>query len=485
MITSQFTIALVIFLAVIIFVLWRPKGINEAIPAAIGALMLYILGIVSFIDMKYVFDTVAGASITIIATMAMSIVLESMGFFRWAAFNLVLKCKGSGILLYWCVILLCFLTTMFFNNDGSIVITTPIIIQIVKALELKPRQQLPYLLSGALIATASSAPIGVSNLANLIALKIVGVDLITHPKFMFVPSMLGLITISILLFLYFRKDIPERIAFFPRACMKLYEKNINDPSFRPLLGKPLPTAKHPHPPIGKHPLPPPIGKPVKEPSNHKSDSATVDWYMFKLYMTIIILVRVCLFIFSYYGIAIEGIAAFGALLIILIRWYSQDIGPIDVLRKTPWHVFIFAFGMYLVVYGLHNVKFTDLIVDLLKGPVSAHLYSAVLIIGTLVTLMSSLFNNHPSIMLGTISITQMGLEQQYLQVAYLAIILGSDIGSLILPSGTLASLIWMFILRKNDIPITWRQYITATIRIIPIGLLVSLVSLYFWVLLLS
>jgi arsenical pump membrane protein len=141
--------------------------------------------------------------------------------------------------------------------------------------------------------------------------------------------------------------------------------------------------------------------------------------------------------------------------------------------------------MYLVVFGLRNVNLTGLIIELIKEPVSANLSNGVLIMGALLTVMSNLFNNLPSVMLGTIMVTQMGLEQQYLQVVYLANILGSDIGSLILPSGTLASLIWMHILKQNEIPVTWKQYISVTILIIPVGLLISLLSLYWWVLLIS
>ncbi len=526
MITPQFILAITIFIATVVFLLWRPRGLNEAIPPAIGSFLLYFLGIVSLTDMKYVFGTISGAAITIISTMAMSIVLESMGFFRWIAFNLVARCEGSGIRLYWSVILLCFLMTMFFNNDGSIVITTPIIIEIVKILKLKPRQQFAYLLSGAIIATASSAPIGVSNLANLIALKIVGVDLVTHTKFMFVPSMMGLITISILFFFYFRKDIPEYIDSFSRACLLLYERNSLRPPAdipgHPLpVGKPkhpLPVGKHQHPapvkheyqapvkheyqvpvkheyqvPVAKHEYQTPVAKQDSQPvdnydyplPNNKNEPNSVNWTMFKVYMTIIIIVRACLFIFSYYGIPIESVAIAGALLIILIRWYSQGTGAIDVLRKTPWHVFVFAFSMYLVVYGLHNVKFTNLIIGLIKEPVSSNLLNAILIVGTLTSCMASLFNNHPSLMLATTIITNMGLGLQYVQVTYLAIILGSDIGSLVLPSGTLASLIWMFILKKNEIHVTWREYISVTILIIPAGLLVSLLSLYLWVALIS
>lgn len=453
MITTQSILVFTIFLATVLFLLWRPRGINEAIPPAIGAFLLCSLGIVSIADMKYVFGTVSGASITIISTIMMSIVLESMGFFRWVAFNLVAKCNGSGTRLYWIIILLCFLMTMCFNNDGSIVITTPIIIAIVKVLELKPRQKLAYLCSGAIIATASSAPIGVSNLSNLIALKIVGVDLVTHATFMFVPSMIGLCVISILLFIYFKSDIPKRIPDISRAWALLYRNSMG---------------------MRDHPL-----------SDSKNGLEAMNWPMFRVYMTVIILVRACLFIFSNYGLPYEWAAVFGALIIILIRWYSQGTGVADVLKKTPWHIFIFAFSMYLVVYGLHNVGFTALIIELVKEPVSGSLFNAIFIMGTLISVISNLFNNLPSVMIGTLTLTQMGLEQQYLQLVYLANIIGSDIGSLLLPSGTLASLIWMFILRMNKIPVTWSQYIGVTILVIPVGLLVSLLSLYWWILLIS
>lgn len=78
------------------------------------------------------------------------------------------------------------------------------------------------------------------------------------------------------------------------------------------------------------------------------------------------------------------------------------------------------------------------------------------------------------------SLTGMGLDAHTLQVAYLANVIGADIGSLLLPMGTLASLIWMYILKQNKVPFTWGQYLKATILVIPIGLLISLFSLYVW-----
>jgi arsenical pump membrane protein len=100
--------------------------------------------------------------------------------------------------------------------------------------------------------------------------------------------------------------------------------------------------------------------------------------------------------------------------------------------------------------------------------------------GMLLTLLSNLCNNLPAVMIGTLSLTTMGLDQRTLQVAYLANIIGSDIGSLITPMGTLASLIWMFLLRKNGVHMTWGVYLRVSIMVNSITLLVSLLSLYGW-----
>lgn len=52
-------------------------------------------------------------------------------------------------------------------------------------------------------------------------------------------------------------------------------------------------------------------------------------------------------------------------------------------------------------------------------------------------------------MIGTLSITEMGLDPHLVQIAYLANVIGSDIGALLTPVGTLATLIWMYILKNT------------------------------------
>jgi len=453
--TESLLITASIFIVTLALLMLRPFKIHEAVFVTLGALAILLFGMVSFTDLVSIIEIVNGAAITILSTIVMSIVLESIGFFRWAAFNLAIRSNGSGKALFWYINALCFLMTMFFNNDGSILITTPIIIQTLNVLNLKMHQKIPYLLSGALIATGASAPIGVSNLANLISLKIVGLDLIAYASMMLVPSMIGLLSIALLIYYFFRKDIPAHIPIIYRETdnwdQRTSELSSQIKRSHPLMG-----------PVRTQPMTP------------------IDWRMFIICIFIVILTRISFFVLQPLGISTEWPAIVGALCLIVLRWIKKGIKPTDVLRKTPWHILLFALGMYVIVYGLYNAGLIEVIVGQLGGLVADNRFNTIFIIGVLLTFMSNLFNNLPSVMIGTLSIMDMNLEPALLHAGYFASIIGTDIGALILPMGTLASLIWMHILKKNHIHLTWRKYIKTTLFVIPISLLISLISLYAW-----
>ncbi|HEY4548990.1 MAG TPA: ArsB/NhaD family transporter, partial [Bacillus sp. (in: firmicutes)] len=75
-------ITIITFLATLGLILWRPKGMNESIPASIGAIIVVLIGSVSLSDLGIISNTISGAAITIMATIVMAIVLESFGFFN-------------------------------------------------------------------------------------------------------------------------------------------------------------------------------------------------------------------------------------------------------------------------------------------------------------------------------------------------------------------------------------------------------------------
>ncbi|MET1171653.1 arsenic transporter [Paenibacillus sp. FSL K6-1122] len=432
-----------VFIITVIFLMWRPGGLNESIPTSLGALLLILTGVSSYAHIVGIFGIVSGAAVTILSTIVMSIILDSIGFFRWIALNMIEKARGSGFRLFWLILLLCFLMTIFFNNDGSILITTPIIIRICSILRLKMHQQLPYLISGALIATASSAPIGLSNLANLIALQMVGLNLNTYTQMMFVPSMLAIMVMTVLLFYYFRRSIPKVIHHFPV-------------SLQSSSGS------------GYHPL-----------QTTESENK-VDWWLFRVCIGIVVFIRAGYFLAEQVGIRMEVVAITGVILMLAVRWYRTRTGLKDVITQTPWHILLFAFSIYVIVDSLHRAGLTASIIQWMKPIIEGGNASIIAVSGLMLTLLSNLFNNLPSVMIGTFAVTDLPLSESQLHLAYLANILGSDIGALLTPIGTLATLIWMYILKTHHIRISWKQYMKVTFIVIPISLIVSLISLYIW-----
>ncbi|RUS45412.1 arsenic transporter [Cohnella sp. AR92] len=447
MLDASAWITIAAFLGTIGFIFWRPR-VNEAIPASIGAAIVLLSGTVSFSQLGTIAETIGGAAITIIATIVMAIVLESFGFFQWAAEKVMEASKGSGIRLFWMTNLLCFLMTLFVNNDGSILITTPILLMLLRRLRLKNHQKIPYLLSGALIATASSAPIGVSNIVNLIALKIVHMSLYMHTAMMFVPATLGLVLLSFLLFLVFYRTLPRRI---PTVSMYPVKSPVPGRREHPLmeLDAPLPVKR------GKG--------------------------FIRNILIFVFLVRVSLFVASYFHFPVSLMAVIGSVCLLAWRWHYLRISPKDMIRKTPWYILAFAFSMYVIIYGLKNIGLTEQLIHYLQPIASGGLLEASLSMGFLISLLSNIFNNHPALMVGTLTLTNMGLDPLTIKISYLASVIGSDMGSLLLPIGTLATLMWMHIVRKDKVRIGWGDYVKVTVTVVPLTVLFTLVVLAAWV----
>lgn len=345
-------------------------------------------------------------------------------------------------------------------------------------LRFKPRQQLPFLFAGALVATASSAPIGVSNLANLIAMRIVGLDLETYALYMFVPSLAGIGCIAGLLFVMFRGDIPREIptsAYAPHPGppepMRQGHRGARSAE-KPAESLPVHPARKPVESLPVHPLKHGAAETASPDASHLG--------LIRLTIGIVVLTRAGFFLGSGMGIPIEWIGIAGAAALVLVRWIWLRRGPKDLITQTPWHIIVFAFGIYVIVYAFHQSGAVDAAADFLSRQIDGDRFAAIFWMGGWLTLLSVLMNNLPAVMIGTMSLTGMNLETEVMQSAYMANILGSDIGALLVPVGTLASLLWMFILRSHRIPITWGKYVKVAFAVVPVGLVVSLFTLYFW-----
>ena len=118
-------ISLSIFAVTLFLMIKRPRGIKLGLAAGIGALASLILGTVAFDQALQSFMDIWDAALAFIGIVALSVTLDAMGFFKWAALKVVKLAHGSGIKLYFYVSLLTALVSILFANDSAVLILTP------------------------------------------------------------------------------------------------------------------------------------------------------------------------------------------------------------------------------------------------------------------------------------------------------------------------------------------------------------------------
>ena len=81
-------IAFAIFVLTLVLVIWRPRGLGIGWSALIGAALVLATGIVQPTDVPQVWGIVWNATLTLIAIIVTSLLLDEAGFFEWAALKM-------------------------------------------------------------------------------------------------------------------------------------------------------------------------------------------------------------------------------------------------------------------------------------------------------------------------------------------------------------------------------------------------------------
>ena len=417
-------LAVSVFLITLIFVIWQPKGLQIGTTAVIGAIVALIVGVVSYTDVFTVIDIVWDATLAFIGIIILSMVLDQIGFFEWAAIKMAKLSKGSGNRMFVYILLLGALVAAFFANDGAALILTPILLAKMKYLKMNPLAIFAFLMAGGFIGDSASNPLVISNLTNIVTVGYFDIGFVEYAKNMFLPNLLSIFASIAVLWIYFRKDIPLKVDVTT-----------------------LPEAS----------------------------SVIKNQTMFKLSWFFLALLMIGYFIGDLYNLPVSVFALGGALIFLAIATHYKATKPIMTIKAAPWQVVWFSIGLYVVVYGLKNAGLTEVIASWITDLSAQGTAVAVIGTGFLSAFISSVMNNMPTIMIMDIAIDHVGYTGN--EALVYANILGSNLGPKMTPIGSLATLLWLHVLAQKGVKIGWVEYMKVGLVITPPVLFVALLGL--------
>lgn len=416
-------LAMSLFLVTLVFIIWQPKGLQIGTSAVAGAVVALLLGVVSMSDVFAVTAIVWDATLAFIGIILLSMILDAIGFFEWAAIKMAKLSGGNGHLMFLYILLLGALVSAFFANDGAALILTPILLAKMKYLKMKPLPIFAFLMAGGFIGDSASNPLIISNLTNILTAGYFEIGFVEYMQAMFLPNLLSIFASIVVLWLYFRKDIPLRVdvALLPEASSVI--KNAT---------------------------------------------------LFRLSWFFLLILMLGYLVGDHYKLPVSLFALGGALIFLAIGAAFGSVQPLKTIQAAPWQVVWFSLGLYIVVYGLKNAGFTDLIASSIAYFVSLGSFVAIMGTGFLSAFISSVMNNMPTIMIMDIAIDKVGYVGN--EALVYANILGANLGPKMTPIGSLATLLWLHVLAQKGVKITWMEYMKVGLVITPPVLFVALLG---------
>jgi Na+/H+ antiporter NhaD/arsenite permease-like protein len=353
------------------------------------------------------FQELAARTVPVLAfVVAMSLVTELVdeaGLFRVVTERLAGLGRGRVLLLWFLVIALATVSTVFLSLDTTAVLVTPVVVLLAIHARIPP---LPFALTTVWLANTASLLLPVSNLTNLLAQDRLKLSPAGFASLVWAPALVGILVPLVLLWLAFRKDL--RGTYGPQPVHSVRDRVL-------------------------------------------------------LYAASGVMVVLLPALVSGVPVQIPALAAAAALLLLFL-WRRRSAVRWSMI---PWRPLMLTSGLFMVVEALHANGLTRFLSGIAGTGESL---PALLQLAGLGTGAANAVNNLPA---------YLALEPVGGSPARLAaLLIGVNLGPLVTPWASLATLLWHERLRSLNVEIRWGGFAVAGVAAVVLTVPLAVMALW-------
>jgi len=330
----------------------------------------------------------------------LSVFLDEMGFFRFLA-NKALRLAGESqyklfAILYWTVSVL----TIFTSNDIVVLTFTPFICYFAKNANIDPK---PYLVAEFIAANTMSMLFIIGNPTNIYIATSYGIGFLDYFLVMALPTLASsLLAFGVLWLLFYKK--------------------------------------------------------LRTPAKAQPEEVVLaDRPMTAIGVAVLVVTTLLLVVGPYLKVEmwLISVAAVGVLLLaVTILSAARKRAPVELAktaRRAPWQLVPFVLSMFVLILALSENGVTEAMANALGSAGTTWKY------GALSLLSANVINNIPMSVFFC-SVVGYLPAGDTLRGVY-ATVVGSNLGAFLTPIGALAGIMWMQLLKKQDVKMSYLDFI--------------------------
>ena len=415
--TSHVASALIwtISLASIVLMLVRPRRIAEAYWICGGAILLVATRLLPLREAGHAVYEGLDVYLFLTGMMILAELAREEGVFDWIADAAARHSGNSSARLFVLIYVTGTIVTAVLSNDATAVVLTPAVLAAVRRVRVEPK---PYLLACALIANAASFIFPISNPANLVVFGRNIPPLVDWLRVFILPSIAAVVVTYL--------------------CLRWLSR-------RELLGKLTPEIR--------------------------GISLSFEG---KLAFAGLVCAAVALVMSSAMGLSLGLPTCCAAVFAVaVVTWHDRGV-PLRIAKGVSWSILPLVAGLFVIVQAMQSAGLLRVGLAGLESLGQTAAWMAKSAAAFTVALLSNGMNNLP---VGLMSGAAIHSTHDTGVIAH-AILLGVDLGPNLSVSGSLATILWLIALRREEAEITAWEFFKVGMIVMPVALIAGLLFLW-------